>query len=166
MGFDLAKDLVDQWWTNAYNESLNRVNIEMKATVEKNKEPYEKLVVSMSNEGEQDDGIPPSAKIRKRMLKSNFTEFSKVCFCPNIWNLISKMSQIVLCIQKRLKTRFAFRNPSPSHKNCPLSKMCAHSARKDVALLSLKSTAKRGWRDAFRPIPTQSCKNESAVNRV
>jgi len=72
MGFDFAKDLVDPWWSKAYDDSLKRINV--KDTTEENKE----VVVSFGLEGEElDDAIRPLEAIRKRGLKSNFVEFSK-----------------------------------------------------------------------------------------
>jgi len=72
MGFDMAKDLVDPWWSRAYDDSLKRINV--KDTTEENK----KVVVSFDLESEElYNAIRPLDAIRKRGLKSNFVEFSK-----------------------------------------------------------------------------------------
>jgi len=72
MGFDLSKDLVDAWWTRSYSDSLNRVNV---STVEGDK-------VVVSTPCEEEDGSP-MAKMRKRMLKANFTDFTKAATLSN-----------------------------------------------------------------------------------
>ena len=75
VGFDLSKELTDTWWTRAYSDSLNRVTV---ATASED-DPTGEVKVSFNDD--DDDGTGRTnemAKMRKRMLKSNFTDFSKV----------------------------------------------------------------------------------------
>ncbi len=74
MGFDLSKDLVDTWWTRAYSDSLNRIDV--KASVNGGDDDGG-VIVSIPTNG-VDAGNDEMTKMRKRMRRANFTEFSKV----------------------------------------------------------------------------------------
>lgn len=96
MGYDFSKELVDTWWTRAYDDSLKRINIATDGDTSEivgvtlneddddnkaSKEDIEKasrkkgIVASVSGMVER-----PFEKMKKRMMKARFTTFSKVNF--------------------------------------------------------------------------------------
>ena len=70
-------DLTDPWWTRAYDASLKAVN------VTKDKATGSAVVKGTEGEGVQSQDSP-YAKIHQRMVKANFTQFSKVTNCLNL----------------------------------------------------------------------------------
>lgn len=89
LGFDLAKDLVDPWWTRAYDDSLKRISI---STTVDTATTSDSLHVSFREDdisADEDDcdlklkqeaSDRPFHRMRKRMMKTNFVTFSKVIF--------------------------------------------------------------------------------------
>lgn len=82
MGYDFSKELVDTWWTRAYDDSLNRINVESRVG------SSETIGVTLRNDEEHTGGEKavaveerPFDKMRKRMMKATFTTFSKVGSC-------------------------------------------------------------------------------------
>jgi len=83
MGFDLSKELVDTWWTRAYDDSLKRINIDNDSCTNE--------TVGVTLQGDDDEGNAsgnlvkesgseserPFQKMRKRMMKASFPIFSK-----------------------------------------------------------------------------------------
>jgi len=70
MGFDLAKELTDTWWTRSYDASLKAIN------VEDNGEDSG-VKVLRPDDGSAESTDSPAAQMRKRMMKDNFRDFSK-----------------------------------------------------------------------------------------
>ena len=77
MGFDLSKELVDTWWTRSYSDSLARININPVTNAETDvpNEEDEGVRVSFLRD---ESGVDEMSKMRRRMMGSNFLEFSKV----------------------------------------------------------------------------------------
>ena len=75
MGFDFSKDLVDTWWTRAYSDSLNRIDVSSSSSPQ-NADDNQVFVSIPSSELESAND--EMTKMRKRMTRANFTEFSKV----------------------------------------------------------------------------------------
>jgi hypothetical protein len=93
MGFDLSKELTDTWWTKAYSDSLSRINVsagdgdEVDVRIRGDDEEEVDLVdnsalVKNKKKSKKVPGyteeLRPMDKMRRKMLKANFTTFSKV----------------------------------------------------------------------------------------
>ncbi|CAL8092424.1 unnamed protein product [Orchesella dallaii] len=94
MGFDLSKELVDTWWTRAYDDSLKRINVD---------ENDGSDTVGVSLQEDEDDGNlqggglvkdeeRPFIRMKKRMTKATFTTFSKGAILSN-GEMITEKSQ-------------------------------------------------------------------------
>jgi len=85
MGYELGHELTDTWWTKAYSDSLSRINVtmdeiqgEVAVTIQEDdvdpspskKKKSKKSVVEITEER-------PMDKMRRKIMKANFTPFSK-----------------------------------------------------------------------------------------
>jgi len=82
MGYDFSKELVDTWWTRAYDDSLKRINVDVDSSTmetvgvvlqdDEDDKDNESLVKDKDSSSER-----PFQKMKKRMMKATFTTFSK-----------------------------------------------------------------------------------------
>lgn len=80
MGWDLCKDLTDTWWTRAYSDSLQRISVDKDGAVSIQDKEGDKADKDVRAKMYLDAGLEerPMEKMRRRMMKANFTEFSQV----------------------------------------------------------------------------------------
>lgn len=91
MGFDLCEELTSTWWTKAYSDSLHRLNVNVQKQPKGVDDDVDGPVISISIKSDDDanddaevdaktpkNGARPMERMRRRMMKANFTEFSKV----------------------------------------------------------------------------------------
>ncbi|ODM96092.1 G patch domain-containing protein 4 [Orchesella cincta] len=94
MGFDFSKELVDTWWTRAYDDSLKRINVDENDASD---------IVGVSlQDGENDGSLQggglvkdeerPFIRMKKRMMKATFTTFSKGATLSNGEMVTEKLS--------------------------------------------------------------------------
>jgi len=82
MGYELGKDLTDTWWTKAYSDSLRRVQVCVEDEDESAEEVTRKKK-KRKHDKDKDTGKdvteegPTMQKMKERMMKANFTSFSK-----------------------------------------------------------------------------------------
>jgi len=71
MGFDLAEELTDTWWTRAYDDCLRNVSVQ--------KDPETgaaKVEAGLKEDGEACSDAP-HIRMNKRLMKANFCDFNK-----------------------------------------------------------------------------------------
>jgi len=89
MGFDLSQELTDTWWTKAYSDSLSRIKVDSQGeevdvkliddsdgSQGKKKRKGSKRSITDNTDNEPE--LRPMEKMRRKMMKANFTTFSKV----------------------------------------------------------------------------------------
>jgi len=86
LGYDMSKELVDTWWTRSYQDSLSRININSSTSASAtssqcvDEEDDEGVRVTFTQD---DSGVDEMSKMRRRMMRSNFQEFSKGAVLDN-----------------------------------------------------------------------------------